>query len=73
MTFHLCLGFPSEFFPSSFPTTIMYEFVTSSMRSSCSDHLVLLHLINLTTLMKNTQYEAPHYAVFSIRRLLLFS
>jgi hypothetical protein len=38
------------------------------MRATCHAYLILLYLI---TLMKNTNYAAPHYAVFS--SLLLFS
>jgi len=44
-TFSPC--FRKILFPSGFQTTIVYAFRFSSMRTACSAHLILLHLITL--------------------------
>ena len=38
---HLRHGLPSGLFPSGFHTKILYKPLTSSIRSTCSDHLIL--------------------------------
>jgi hypothetical protein len=32
---HLCLGLPSDLYPSSFPTNILYEFLFSPISTTC--------------------------------------
>jgi len=44
---HLHLGLPSGLFLSGFPTKILYAFLLSSMRATCSAHLILLNMIAL--------------------------
>jgi hypothetical protein len=39
------------------------------MRATCPAHLILLDLITLTILVKNTGHEVHHYAIFSTVRL----
>jgi hypothetical protein len=53
---HLCLGLPSDSFPSGLPTDILYAFLFVPIRVSCLAHLILLHLIILI--------EAPQCVVF---------
>jgi hypothetical protein len=45
LIFHLCLGLPSDLFPSGFLTKILYPFLISRMRAMNSVHLILLNLI----------------------------
>ena len=47
---HLCLGLPSGFFPSGFPTNILYTPLLSPIRATFPAHLILLSLITLTIL-----------------------
>jgi hypothetical protein len=44
---------------------ISYMHFSSSIRVICHVHLIPLYLIILIILAKGTNYEAPHYAVFS--------
>jgi hypothetical protein len=39
---HLRLGLPSGLYPSGFPTNILYAFLVSPIRPTCSAHLILL-------------------------------
>jgi len=45
---HLCLGLPSDFFPSSFPNKTLYMPLPSSIHATCPVHLILLDLITRT-------------------------
>jgi hypothetical protein len=44
---HLCFGLHSGLFPSGFPTNILYGFLLSLIRATCSDPFILLDLIIL--------------------------
>jgi hypothetical protein len=52
-------------FPLAFPPIDLYAFFFSCIRVTCPVHLILLDLIILIILGKNTNYEAPHCAAFS--------
>jgi hypothetical protein len=47
---HLRLGLPSGLFPSGFHTNILYAFLLSPIRTTCSAHLIVLDLIILIIL-----------------------
>ena len=57
--FHLPLGLPSGLFPSVFPTKTLYTPLLSSIRPTCSVHLILLENIGNTNLI-------PDWLWFSI-------
>jgi hypothetical protein len=38
---HLRLGLPSGLFPSGFATDILYRFLSSPIRATCTSHLIL--------------------------------
>jgi len=63
---HLHLGLPSGSFPSGLSTKILYGLLNSFVRSTCLAHLILFDFIALKYFVKRTNYEAPHYAAFSI-------
>jgi len=44
---HLCLGLPSGFYPSGFPIKILYSFLISPMRATCSAHLIHFDIVTL--------------------------
>ena len=39
------MGLPSRFFPSGFPTKILYMYLLSPILATCPAHLILLDLI----------------------------
>ena len=45
---HLSLGLPSGLLPSGFPTKTLYTPLSSSIRTTCQAHLILLDLITRT-------------------------
>jgi hypothetical protein len=47
---HLCSGIPSGLYLSRFPTRILYAFLFSPMRATCSSRLILYDLITLIVL-----------------------
>jgi len=47
LSFHLRLGLLSDLFPSGFPTTLLYAFITSPMRATCPNVFILLGVILL--------------------------
>jgi hypothetical protein len=51
LSIHLRLGHPSGFFPSGFPTNILYTFLFFRICAACPAHLIVL---------LSTNYEAPH-------------
>jgi hypothetical protein len=62
---------PSEWsIQSGFPIKILCAFFISLMSSICHGFPIFLYLITLQYLVKNTDYEASHYAVFSTVQLL---
>jgi hypothetical protein len=62
---HLRLGLPNGLFPFGFPTSILHAFIFTPIRGTCPFHLILPDLIILIILVRSTNYEAPHYVVFS--------
>jgi hypothetical protein len=46
---HLRLRLPSYLFPLGFPTKTLYSFLSSTMRATCTAHLIRLDLICLIT------------------------
>jgi len=47
---HLCLGLPSDLFPSSFPTKTVYKPLPSPTHATCPAQLILLDFITRTIL-----------------------
>ena len=50
LSFHPCLGLPSGFFPTYFPTKIMYTLLLFPIRATCASHLILLDFVTRTIL-----------------------
>ena len=48
LSYYLCLGLPSDFFPSDFPTKPLYKLLLSSICATCPAHLILLDLTTRT-------------------------
>ncbi|KDR16139.1 hypothetical protein L798_10030 [Zootermopsis nevadensis] len=61
---HLHLGFPSDLFPSGFPTNTRCTPIVTSMRATCPTNLILLDLITLTILRERYKILNLNYAVF---------
>jgi hypothetical protein len=64
--FPLRLGLPSGLFPTGFPTNIFYEFLISSMRTTCPVHPILLDLITLTIF--DEKYKLWRSSLYSLLR-----
>ena len=68
---HLHLGLRSSLFPSSFRTKALYTSLSSSIRATCSAHLILLDFITRTILgvkyksFKSSLYNLLHSPVTS--------
>jgi hypothetical protein len=59
----LCLSLPSGLC-IMFPYQVSYALLFPAVRAICPIHLVLFDLI--TFLVRKTNHEAPHHALFSI-------
>jgi hypothetical protein len=60
---HLRLGLPSHFFPSGFPTEILYPPFLSLIHATCTAHLILLDLI--TRIILGKEYRSLRYSLCS--------
>jgi hypothetical protein len=65
LSFHLCLGLPSDLHPLGFPTKALYAPLLSPIRATCPAHLSLLHFITRMIFGESTEHKALCYAVFS--------
>jgi hypothetical protein len=45
--YHLCLGIPTDLFPSALPSKIVYAVLGSSICVACPAHLILLDLTTI--------------------------
>ena len=59
LTYHLCLGLTSGFFPSVFHNRTLYEPLLSSIRASCPAHLILLDFITRITFDEEYRSLSP--------------
>ena len=62
---HLWPGLTSGLFPSCFPTKTLYEFLFSSMHTTCPTHLILLDVIPRTLFGVGYKSRCPRYVTFS--------
>lgn len=46
LSFHLCLDFKSDLFPSNVPTKILYALLSCRVSAKCPAHLILLEMKN---------------------------
>jgi hypothetical protein len=70
---HPCLGLPSGFFPTCFPTNfICPTFFILPVPDTRPSHLTNLNLMTLTIFGDGKNYKVLHYAVFSSLPLLKF-
>jgi hypothetical protein len=59
VSYHPCLGLASGFYHPSFSPNSGMHF-SPSMNATCSAHLILPDLNNLTMQVKSANHEAPH-------------
>jgi len=65
LSFHLRLSLPSGLFPSGFLTKTLYTPLPSSIRATCTAHLILLDFINRTILDEQYRCSFLHSPVTS--------
>ena len=58
--FHLLLGLPSDLFPSSFRTKIMYAPLPSPISATCHSHIILFYLT--TRIVFDEQYSSLSFS-----------
>jgi hypothetical protein len=58
-------GLPDSLFRSRFPTKIKYAFIISQMCATWYLHQILFDSAILILFGEESNYEAPHYAIFS--------
>ena len=68
---HLCRGLPSGLFPSYFPTKTLYTPLLSSIRATCSSHLILLDFI--TRAILGEEYRSLSSSLCSFLQSLVTS
>jgi hypothetical protein len=63
---NLRIGFQGNFLPSGLWNNVLYTFFMFYIWTTYSTHLVLLDLITIIIqyLVKSTNYDAAHYAIF---------
>jgi len=59
---HLLLGLPSGLLPSSFPTKTLYKNLSSPIRATCTNHLILFNFITNTIFCE--QYKSFHSVIY---------
>ena len=65
LSFHLRLGLPSGFFPSGFPTKILYTPFLSPISAKSPPISFFLILSPEQYWVRSIDHQAPHYIVFS--------
>jgi len=60
----MCLSLAISPIYLNISTNILYAFFTCAVRAACPAHRIVLHFISVIILMKSTEFEATHFAVF---------